>query len=160
MTMNSVPLELLLRIDNHFPSANALACVLGDRYLYAGSEIFARIRNTVLKDGYSFVERESPLWHDYLAFPLLSLHDIIGQKAIPYFENVSVIRRTVDRQNSIEFPLRFLLSTLKKNYVLHESSHCVAYRLLQEDGTVLAGLAQGRPAWSARARFRSSISAV
>ncbi len=135
---NTIPLALLLRIDDKFDSHAALPLALGDRYLYATSHIFMRIRDTVTEMGYRFVREESGIWHAYQALPLLSLRDIIETKQIPYFDNVTTVRDVVKHQPGIEFPLRFLLSTLKKNYLLHESSHCVACGLLQQRGNGLS----------------------
>jgi hypothetical protein len=140
MSTNSVPISLLLRIDEQFGSDRSLADVLGDRHLYATNSIFAKVRDFAVAQGYRYVERESPLWHAYQALPLLSLHRIMEAKHIPYFDNVSVLRDVVAQQPDIEVSLRFLLSTLKKNYLLHESSHCLAYSVIHSDEQILSRL--------------------
>ena len=136
--MISLPIRVLLHTHDKYAPPGALTEVLGDGYLYSYSPLFARIRDAALNWGYRFVEKESGLWHDYLAMPLLSLQTILKSRSIPYFNNMSVLRDLLERQPGIELPARFVYEALIGNHVLHETCHCVAHHVLHARTGVLA----------------------
>lgn len=137
MSILSIPLRALLRAHDQYSAPNSLADALGDAYLYEHSPIFARVRDAAIERGYRFVECDSHLWHDYQAMPLLSLQKILSEKSIPYFDNVSVLRQLYQQKPDIELPTRLLYEVLKRNYVFHETCHCVAYAVIESQSRVL-----------------------
>lgn len=128
----AVRLRELLYMDDACGSPQALSRVLGDRYLYAKNPLFATIRKAALARGYEFSDSGSRLLHKYTVMPLLALEEIMEHKTIPYFDNVTVLRELVEKKPDVALPVLFVYNSLRSNHVLHESSHCVAYSLLQE----------------------------
>ena len=137
MNIPSIPLTALLRAHDQYAASGSLPKVLGDGYLYSKSPIFERVRDAALSRGYRFVESESDLWHDYQAMPLLSLATILSDKNIPYFDNVTVLRKLHKQKPEIELPARLLYEVLRRNYVFHESCHCVAYSIVERETSIL-----------------------
>jgi hypothetical protein len=137
MNIPSIPLRALLQAQEQYSAANSLSGVLGDGYLYQHSPIFARVRDAAVNRGYRFVESESHLWHDYQAMPLLSLKAILSEKSIPYFDNVSVLRKLYQQKPLIELPIRLVYEVVKRNFVFHETCHCVAYSVIETQSRIL-----------------------
>lgn len=137
MSMVVMPLKALIRNQDKYTHSSSLPGVLGDGYLYEHSSLFATIRNAALKNGYRFVEQESELWHDYVVMPLLSLKSILVQKSIPYVDNVSVLKKLLKQQPEVELPSRLVYDVVRRNYVFHETCHCIAHELINSDDTVL-----------------------
>jgi hypothetical protein len=130
--MNVLPLRTLLATHDRFSAPHALPRALGDGFLYAFTPPFAAARDLALEYGYEYVEQESELWHDYQAIPLLSLRTILERKAIPYFDNVSVLRRLSESRPDLRLPGRLIYESLKRNHVFHETCHCIAHERLRE----------------------------
>jgi hypothetical protein len=137
MNIPSIPLFALLQTQEQCSAANSLPGVLGDGYLYQHSPIFARVRDAAVNRGYRFVESESHLWHDYQAMPLLSLKVILSEKSIPYFDNVAVLRKLYQQKPHIELPVRLVYEVVKRNFVFHETCHCVAFSVVETQSRIL-----------------------
>jgi hypothetical protein len=137
MNILSIPLRALLQAQEQYSAANSLPRVLGDAYLYKHSPIFARVRDAALDRGYRFVESESHLWHDYQAMPLLSLKAILTEKSLPYFDNVSVLRKLYQQKPHIELPVRLVYEVVKRNFIFHETCHCVAFSVIETQSHIL-----------------------
>jgi hypothetical protein len=129
----SVQVADLLAVDERYESENSIPLVLGDRYLYAVNKVFTNIRNEVIARGYRFSNADSRLLRDYQTMPLLMLQEIIERKIIPYVDNVSILQTIIKRTPGLKLPARFIANTLHRNYLFHESCHCVAYYILQEN---------------------------
>jgi hypothetical protein len=128
------------------PLDGALDGCLGDRYLCRHNPLFAAIRARCLSLGYQF-SQSGEIWQDYIACPLLCLQTIIQQRAIPYIDNVSTLRRFL-AINAADFAAsaRFVIQILTPNHVMHESAHCVADDALRSGGEDL-----DKQAWVLRA---------
>jgi|SRR5579862_5778534 len=91
-TVIGIPFAMLTGLDN-FPALNALANPFGDSYLYRHNPIYTRIRHAAFSFGYRFSAEDTPLWRDYQSLSLLSLHQILSAKIIPYFDTATSFRR-------------------------------------------------------------------
>jgi hypothetical protein len=142
----AVPLSWLCSLDDH-PSPNALADAFGDRYLYRHNPIFARVRDAALGFGYRFSSENTPLWQDYHALSLTTLHRIVSDRTIPYVDTVTTMQRLLELNPKAAMSPGFLLSNLKANHAFHESAHCVAHsvlRSIESDIRTLAPDQKGR----------------
>lgn len=132
-----MPLKVLLAAHDKYNATNSLPDVLGDGYLYDHSPLFARVRDAALSQNFTFVEQESDIWHDYLVMPLLSLKTILLRRSIPYVDNMSVLRRLYKQRPDLELPTRMVYEVLKKNYVFHETCHCVGHCAVESQDNIL-----------------------
>ncbi|HVW87104.1 MAG TPA: hypothetical protein VHB50_20600 [Bryobacteraceae bacterium] len=136
-----VPLEWFVELDN-CPSPEGLPDAVGDRYLCRHNPIFAAIRRAALRYGYRFSAEDTPLWRDYQAFSLMTLHRILESKTIPYLDNGNCFRRLTENHRGARIPPDFLIRNLRSNHAFHESAHGVAHAVLGQmraDGRVAGG---------------------
>lgn len=143
---DSNPLRLSLHLDGQIPLAgllnprmsqagpHALAHALGDGYLYAHNRLYRRIREATVEIGCSFSCEPDREWYDYQVFPLLLLDQIVAKRVIPYVDNCTTLQNLSSRHPGIGLTPRFLLDSIRRNYVLHESAHCLADAFLSESG--------------------------
>lgn len=124
-----IPLAWLAELDNA-PANNALADALGDRYLYRHYPVFTHVRDAVVDLGYCFSAEDTPLWRDYQSFAMTTLPRIIAGKIIPYFETGIAFSRLVSARPGARLPPGFIVASIKRNYVFHESTHCLAHAVL------------------------------
>jgi hypothetical protein len=124
-----IPLSWLQELDGG-SSPKALPDAFGDTYLFAHNPTFRNVRDAAIEFGYGFSCSDTPLWRDYHSFPLLTLHQIISGKVIPYFDTAGSFRRLVGKDQSAALPLRFIYNNMAGNHVFHESGHCVAHEVL------------------------------
>jgi hypothetical protein len=124
----------LLWLDDQYPGGNALAECVGDRYLYANNPVFARVRDLFLSFGFRLIRDGSQLWQDYYAAPLMALQDLLEEGVVPYRDNRSALERLVRRSPGFTLTGTALEEQLERNYLLHESSHLCANRLLEAAG--------------------------
>ncbi len=127
---DSIKLRELLRAHDTYSKNNALPDNLGDGYLYAHNKLYANVRDVVLLLGFRFNNQPSKLWGKYQAFPLISLDQILAQLTIPYLNNVTPFRYLLRINAEFQMP-RSMFYTVKKNYLLHESAHCISYKLIR-----------------------------
>ncbi len=126
----AVPLAWLAELDN-CPFPGALADAFGDRYLCCHNPVFAGVRRSVIELGYRFSSDDTPMWRDYQAFGLTTLHKILSSGIIPYLDTRNTIKRLLESNPKIALTPGFLLGNLKPNYVFHESAHCIASSVLR-----------------------------
>jgi hypothetical protein len=126
-----VPLAWLEELDS-YSSANCLPKAFGDRYLYSHNPVFAAVRDSAISLGYGFSCADTPLWRDYQSFSLLTLHEIMSGRLIPYLDNATTFQRLVERDSTAALPLRFIHNNMSKNHVFHESGHCVAHHFIKD----------------------------
>jgi hypothetical protein len=138
----AVPLAWLAELDN-CPSPDALADAFGDRYLCSHNPIFANVRRAALKFGYRFSAEDTPLWRDYHAFGLTTLHQILASGVIPYRDTGNTLRRLLEHNPKAALSPGFILANLKPNHAFHESAHGVACSLLRRMDQALRVLAPG-----------------
>ena len=91
---------------------------------------FAAIRDWAAEEGLEFSKDYTPLWQQYQSLPFFSLQDIFEAGVVPYMDNVTVFRNVLRHDPALALPLKFMFDALKKNYILHESAHYLAYRML------------------------------
>jgi hypothetical protein len=132
-----IPLCALLAADQYKGCDNALGKVLGDAYLYKHNSLFRRVRDVAVEYGCEFVSDAPDLLMRYQGLPFVCLREIVENRRIPYFDNLTVLRSLLCEQPNIKWPIQFLLQALKRNYVLHETTHCIAHALLNDDPLVI-----------------------
>jgi len=130
-----IDIAKLIALHDGQSRTHALAHSLGDGYLYAHNKVFANVRDVVRAKGYGFSRRHTGLWREYNVIPLLCLQSILDGKVLPYCDNVSPLRAAASRSASVGLPptaVGFLFGNLRRNYLLHESAHCIAHTVLQQ----------------------------
>jgi hypothetical protein len=120
----------LVWLDDDFIFKESLPDAFGDRFLYANNPIFRTVRKLTLSHGFRYSCEPGRFWLDYNNLSLLMLQEILDSGVIPYKDNLTTVRRFLDLNRSLDMPAGLLLNTLQHNYTLHESAHCIAYRLL------------------------------
>ena len=118
-------LKQLLALDAKFALASPGAeGLFGDGYLLRHGKYYRNIRRSLLQRGYRLTSKDTTF---YAIQPLLSLDQILVSKRIPYFRNAEGMRFVLNRrpQMTSEF-----ISCFKRNYVVHEGAHCLAYSIL------------------------------
>jgi hypothetical protein len=128
-----ISLSHLLGIDEQYPAAHAIADCLGDRYLYARNMVYANIRERFLEADFQYTAADTRLWRDYQICPLFSLQNLLEGHVVPYVDNVNTVKGLLNRNAAFALSGVLLLHTFKRNYVLHESAHCIAHRVTSED---------------------------
>jgi hypothetical protein len=130
-----IDIAKLIALHDGHSCAHALHHSLGDGYLYKHNQVFANVRNVVQARGFVFSHRHTSLWKEYNVLSLLCLQSILDRRVVPYCDNVSPLRSVASRSASPGLPqkvMRFLLGNLRRNYLLHESAHCIAHDVLQQ----------------------------
>lgn len=122
----------LIALHHKHSHAHALPHSLGDGYLYTHNKVFANVREAVLSRGFTFSDRHTSLWREYNVLSLLCLQSILDGRVLPYCDNVSPLQAVVSRSASLTVPPSFLFGSLRRNYLLHESAHCLAHDVLQK----------------------------
>lgn len=127
-----IKLASLIKLHDGYTSEKSLPRNLGDGFLYSRNIFFSVVRDWAIETGLQFSAEASPMWQQYQALAFFSLQDIFDHQIVPYMDNVTVFKNVLSRDPSLAVPLRFITDTLKKNYILHESAHFIAYRRLME----------------------------
>lgn len=143
----AVPLAWLAELDN-CPAPDALADAFGDRYLCRHNPMFAKVRQSAIELGYRFSAEDTPMWRDYQAFGLTTLHQILSTGIIPYHDTGNTVRRLLESNPRSALSPRFILGNFKRNHAFHESAHCVACSVMRRMDPALRLVAP-----SARGRF-------
>lgn len=126
-------LSRLLEFHSQNATDQGLANNLGDAYLYCNNRIYRNVRDHVLKFGFKFSDEIDP---NYLALPLAELENILKNKKIPYFDNVSVLKKI--EQNKLGVATwEDVRDNLKKNFLFHESCHACARSLYSRNSSRL-----------------------
>jgi hypothetical protein len=126
-----ISLARLLQTDALCPEEQALPDAVGDRFLYRNNALFSRIRTLFLSHGFRYSCEASRLWRDYDSMSLLMLQDMIDCGVVPYKDNAVTLRRITQANPELELPIGLLLNTLQRNFLLHESAHCISYKILK-----------------------------
>jgi len=130
-----IDIAKLIALHDGHSCTHGLAHSLGDGYLYTHNKVFANVRDVVRARAFVFSRRHTTLWREYNVISLLCLQSILDGRVVPYCDNVSPLRGVVSRSSSLGLPssvMRFLLGNLRRNYLLHESAHCIAHDVLQQ----------------------------
>jgi hypothetical protein len=120
----------LLAIDAQHASEKSVKACVGDSYLYAKNPIYRNIRDIFLDLGCQYVNSDTRLWRDYQIWPLMCLRRILTDGVVPYLDNGVMLRRLVEENPEFDIPGPFMIESLRHNYLIHESSHCIAHRVL------------------------------
>ena len=91
---------------------------LGDASLFHFNPIYKNIRLSALQLKSSF---QTPPHSDYLTLPYTQLEHILKSNCVPYFDNVSVLKKMPQKLNWANIE-----DSVRKNFVFHESCHLVA----------------------------------
>src|SRR5215217_650950 len=130
-----IELAKLIALHDGQSCTRALPYSLGDGHLYTHNKVFANVRDVVRSKGFVFSRRHTTLWKEYNVIPLLCLQSILDGGVVPYCDNVSLLRTVASRSASVDLPpavIKFLLGNLRRNYLLHESAHCIAHHVFQQ----------------------------
>jgi hypothetical protein len=127
---DELTLQKLVEADESAFAPCGIPGVFGDRYLCAENPLFRTVRQTCLSMGYVFDAGQTTLSTRYKALPLLTLQEVIDSGVVPVYENADVVRPLMAAKPNSPEAVRFLVNTLQKNYLLHESAHCIAFRAL------------------------------
>jgi hypothetical protein len=125
----------LIALHDGQSCTHALPHSLGDGHLYTHNKVFANVRDVVRAKGFVFSRRHTTLWNEYNVIPLLCLQSILDGGVVPYCDNVSPLRTVASRSARVDLPssvARFLLGNLRRNFLLHESAHCIAHHVFQQ----------------------------
>lgn len=109
--------QLLTAHDNHQNEQTLVHC-LGDAYLHQFNPIYQNIRKSAHQLIFSF---QTPPHPHYQTLPYTQLENILQSKQIPYYDNVTVLRKLPQSLNWAS-----LQDSLRKNFVFHESCHALA----------------------------------
>lgn len=129
-----IDIAKLITLHDGQSCPHALSHSLGDGYLYTHNKVFANVRDVVRSRGFVFSRRHTNLWREYNVISLLCLQSILDGRVVPYCDNVTPLRAVASRSASLGLPrsvMRFLLGNLRRNYLLHESAHCIAHDVFQ-----------------------------
>lgn len=116
----------LLELHQQHKNQNTLNDCFGDAYLYRHNRICKLIRDETLKQNYTFTSEENK---NYLALPLAELDCILKFKKIPYFDNVSVLKKIEDKSPNLA-NWDDIRDNLRRNFIFHESAHVCARAVL------------------------------
>lgn len=108
----------LLKAHDQDQSDQTLKNGLGDAYLFHHNPVYKKIRQATVQLFYQF---QTPPDNAYVALPFTQLENILESKAIPYFDNVTVLRQLPPTLSWLS-----IQDSLRKNFVFHESCHAVA----------------------------------
>jgi hypothetical protein len=131
--------ELLTAHEASLPSA-ATPVVIGEGHLYSRMKVYKNIRDAFFKIGGSFSTTD---FCGYTVYPMVALHHLIEKNAIPLINNADVLQ-DIERSCPGKLHLGDLLRPdigVKRNYLIHEMSHCLAEKVFPRspaDGSLAA----------------------
>ncbi len=129
--MNSqLTVHEILGLHHSVKNNSILTKSIGDGFLFANNPLYRNIRKEYLKRGYTFTTED---FCHYVSMPFLSLDEILKQKKVPYFDNVTPIE-FIENTHPKLFRCEEIIKP-KTNHALHESSHCLAEEYLKSVNT-------------------------
>ncbi len=117
----------ILKLHDSVQNPNILAKSIGDGFLFKNNDLYQKLRCEFTRLGYRFTTDD---FCHYVAMPFLSLPEILKQKKVPYFDNVTPIQY-IEKSYPKKFKCEEIIKP-KTNHVLHESAHCIADEYLKE----------------------------
>lgn len=114
-------LTQLLKIHTEYLNPESLNTNLGDGYLYKNNSIYRNIRQLIQSKKINLSHQPNLA---YQALPLAELQNILTEKTIPYFDNVTYLNLLDQKRRDI-FYWDEVVDQVKKNNLLHESCHAV-----------------------------------
>jgi len=121
---------MMLWMDSQYSNPSALPDSFGDRYLCFHNPLFGGIRNLAISHGVRYQAGTEELDLHYGIAPLLVLPRILESGVVPYVANGALLRTVLAAHPKAKIlldELRFV----KANYVMHESAHFIADRILR-----------------------------
>ena len=123
-------LSTLLDLHDEALWPQGIASSLGDALLCERSVIHRTIRQQLLARGYRISDVPTASKALYDCMPLFALESMLSERVIPSKDNVAPLRQVAAVQPNTTLPLPLLMREFNKNYLLHESCHCLAHDLL------------------------------
>ena len=105
---------------------------LGDGYLCENNILYRNVRKQGIICGTTYNVNENSRWYDYMVFPLVNFDELLESKEIPYIDNYNVLVRLSEKYPKLSLPEKFIRDSFKRNYLLHETCHCIAHEFLLE----------------------------
>jgi hypothetical protein len=102
----------------------------GDGYLYQHNILYRNVRKQGILCGTTYSVGGNSRWYDYLVFPLVNFDELLENKEIPYVDNYNVLLRLCQKHPKLILPEKFIRDSFKRNYLLHETCHCIAHDFL------------------------------
>ena len=121
--------EYLLRTHQKFQGRLSLPKVLGDGYLQAHNPMFRRIRRACVRIGFGFSN------HDFCQYggtQMFALPLMIQKKTLFYNDNTTRLSHAQRSKNAVmKCKVNPKGIPIQINYLMHESSHCVADQIFR-----------------------------
>ena len=123
-------LDRILAFDCDYSSRDGVTEAFGDQYLCETNPLHARIRTLFRSFGFSYSVDSDLLSHDYNVLSLLTLQHLVDRGVVPVVDNTATLHRLLRGTSDAFLTPTFLIRNLRRNYLLHESAHCIAHRVL------------------------------
>jgi len=120
---------------------------LGDQYLYAHNSTFRKVRDAAIEVGVRYSAADTSFWRDYQVCSLFCLQSILDSKVIPFIDNAPSLARLLSKvYRDFALNATLLLQIVKRNFLLHESAHCVA-------NAIASGIERKEGEWNSQAEY-------
>lgn len=125
-----IPIKSLLDLHNTHLAPDGIVACIGDGYLCLNNTLYRHVRRLFRSFRFSYSTEPTRLFIDYAALPLLMIPDLISNRVVPVTNNTNVLERLITNNSTLAITSSALVSVVRKNYLLHESAHCVSYNVL------------------------------
>ena len=122
----------LMAAHRESKTKSQLPSVLGDGYLNDTVLVFRNLRAVFLKCGGQFIDAEGLHRNElHKTLPFAGLDEILTRWRVPFVENVSALEAFESKKPGLLMvaPIVSNAIGIKKNYLLHETSHCLIDRV-------------------------------
>lgn len=120
-------LSEVLELHRQYSGVNSFADNLGDGYLYSRNPVYRIVRDHAVGLGALFSSQDSDFWRQYQVAPFFCLQSIFEQSIVPYFDNARALELVLHRNSGFRLPAQIFIDNFKRNYLLHETAHYVAF---------------------------------
>lgn len=121
-------LSEVLELHRRHSGVNSFADNLGDGYLYSYNPVYRVVRDRAVELGAVFSSKDSDFWRQYQVAPFFCLQSIFERSIVPYFDNARALELVLHRNPEFTLPAHLFIDNFKRNYLLHETAHYVAFR--------------------------------
>ncbi len=118
-------LRSVIRAHEKFQDGTPLKRVVGDGYLYHRNAIFRSVRDCAVLAGVKFTVED---FCDYHVSPLFAVDKIVSKRLVPIVPNHPSLR-ALERLRPGQFNAMDVFP--RRNFVMHESAHCIARPILK-----------------------------
>ncbi len=112
---------------------HSISANIGDGFLCQNNKFYRKIRKMGINFGTEYALKHNDLWNDYIVFPFVNFDDILNKKTIPVIDNFNTLVRLSEKHPTLNLPEKFIRDSFKRNYLLHETCHCIANEFLAEN---------------------------